>query len=241
MSGKARKVLVTGATSGIGAAISRRLLEEGHRVVGIGRDFSKLDCADHPEFVAQIVDLADLDALPAALQSLLRRHPDLDGAILAAGRGHLAHLEQFSFAQLRALMDLNFTSQAFVARSLIPKFKQQGRGDLIFIGSEAALEGKRQGTVYCASKFALRGFAQALRDEAAKSGVRVSLIHPGMVRTPFFEPLSISPGPEEDQALLAEDVAAAVDYVLSQRPGAVVDEIRLAPQKQVVVFDRRDG
>ena len=64
--------------------------------------------------------------------------------------------------------------------------KKIGKGDVIFIGSEAALNGSRKGTIYCASKFALRGFAQALRDECSKSSIRVTIINPGMVKTGFF-------------------------------------------------------
>lgn len=234
-----RTLLVTGATSGIGAAVCRQLLEDGHRVLGIGRDFSRWEIPQQSHFIPCVLDFSDLDALPQALEDLMRRHGELDGAVLAAGRGLLGHLEQLSYTQIRQLLDLNFTSQAFVARALMPRLKARGRGDLIFIGSEAALEGKRQGSVYCASKFALRGFAQALRDEGAKAGIRVSLIHPGVVRTPFFDDLHIAPGPEDVQALEAQDVADAVRYVLSLRPGAVVDELRLAPRQQAVVFDRR--
>lgn len=229
-----RRYLITGATSGIGAAISRQLLRAGHRVVGLGRDFTKLDCAADEAFEAVVLDLADLDRLPTALDTLLPSLGTLDGAILAAGRGHLAHLEEFSYAHLRALMDLNFTSQAFVARALVPQLKRRGHGDLVFIGSEAAFAGKRQGSVYCASKFALRGFAQALREESGKSGLRVSLIHPGLVRTPFFDELKIEPGSAEGQALAADDVAAAVLYVLAQGPGVVIDELRLSAPTQVV-------
>lgn len=234
----ARRILVSGATSGIGAAVCRRLLAAGHGIVALGRDFSKLDCADDGRLVAEEVDLGDLDRLPSFVDDLVRRHDDLDGAVLAAGRGHLAHLEQFSYSQLRDLMDLNFTSQAFLARGLVSMLKRRRGGDLIFIGSEAALQGKRQGTVYCASKFAIRGFAQALRDETAKSGVKVSLIHPGMVRTPFFDELNIAPGPAVEHALDGDDVAVAVEFILGQPATAVVDEIRLSPLKQVVVFDR---
>lgn len=236
---KSRTLLVTGATSGIGAAICRRLLQDGHRVLGMGRDFSRWSAEQAPGWTAYPVNLDDLDDLPKVLEDLLRRHREVDGAVLSAGRGLLGHVEQFSYSQIRQLIDLNFTSQAFVARALMPHLKGRGGGDLIFIGSEAALEGKRQGSVYCASKFALRGFAQALREEGAKRGVRVTQIHPGVVRTPLFDGLHISPGPADEHALEADDVADAVRYVLSLRPGAVVDELRLAPRQQSVVFDRR--
>ncbi|MCZ6795808.1 MAG: SDR family NAD(P)-dependent oxidoreductase, partial [Planctomycetota bacterium] len=96
--------------------------------------------------------------------------------------------------------------------------------------------GKRQGAVYCASKFALRGFAQALREECAASGVRVTIVNPGMVRTGFFDDLDFAPGEEPANYVLPEDVAEVVAAVLSMRRETVVDEINLSPLKKVVRF-----
>ncbi len=228
-----RTVLVTGATSGIGRAISQRLCADGHRVVGIGRDFSQQDLGP-PAFTAAPCDLSDLDALPGLLAELVRQHPTVDALVLSAGRGLFGGLEEFSPTQIRALIDLNFTSQVLVARACLPTLKQRGWGDLVIIGSEAALAGRRQGSLYCASKFALRGFAQALREDCAKSGVRVSSIHPGMVKTRFFADLDFTPGDAEENHLQPEEVAAAVAFVLAQRPGAVIDEICLSPLTRVV-------
>ena len=232
-----RNVLVTGATSGIGKAISARLLERGHRVVGVGRDFDKVDF-ESPRFHAEKLDLADLTALPEALRELFERFLEIDAVVLNAGRGELGSLEEFSYDRIHRLLDLNLTSQIYMARAVLPLLKRRKRGDLIFMGSEAALRGGRKGAVYCAAKFGLRGFAQALREECAKSGVRVTSIHPGPVRTPFFDDLPIAPGEGEDQALKPEDVAEAVLLALEQRGGAVVDEIVLSPLKRVVTFKK---
>lgn len=227
--------LITGASSGIGRGIGERLLRENWQVIGTGRDFGKF----HPgteRFTPVVLDLADLDRLPARLARLVKEHEDVDTVILSAGRGHFGSLEEFAYADIRALMDLNFTSQAYVARAFLPLLKRRGRGDLIIIGSEAALKGSRKGAVYCASKFALRGFAQALREECARSGVRVTLVNPGMVDTPFFDTLNFTPGEDSSQHLVAEDVAEAVWTVLQSRPGCVFDEINLSPRDHVIRF-----
>lgn len=229
---RSRTALVTGATSGIGRAVAARLIADGHRVVGVGRDFSKPSLGD--AFTPATLDFADLDALPERLRELAAGHPGIDALVLAAGRGLIGGLEQCSYRQIRELLDLNFTSQAFVVRAFLPALKRRGGGDVVFIGSEAALAGARQGSVYCASKFAVRGFAEALRDECAKSGVRVSIVHPGLVRTPFFDGLPIAPGDDDANALEPDEVAAAVALALAQRPGAVIDEIVLSPLKNVV-------
>ncbi len=232
-----RKFLLSGATSGIGLAISRRLLDEGHQVVAIGRDFSRFD-GQSPRLQQVSLDLSQLDTLPERLKRLGKEQGDIDGVICCAGRGQFGSLEEFSFEQIRQLIDLNFTSQAFITRAFLPILKRRGRGELVIIGSESALSGGRRGAIYCASKFALRGMAQALREECARSRVRVCLINPGMVRTPFFDELNFAPGEDESNYVEADDVAEAVSMAINARAGTVVDEINLSPLKKVIQFNR---
>ena len=111
--------------------------------------------------------------------------------------------------------------------------KRARHGHLIFTGSEAALTGTQKGSLYCAAKFALRGFAQALRAETARSGLRVTLINPGMVQSPFFDELDFQPGKDADNYILPEDVAEVITQALMARDGTVIDEINLSPQKKV--------
>jgi NADP-dependent 3-hydroxy acid dehydrogenase YdfG len=119
---------------------------------------------------------------------------------------------------------------------LLPSLKRKKNTDLVYVGSEAALKGSRKGAIYCASKFALRGFTQALREECAKSRVRVSLINPGMVKTPFFEGLSFEPGGDAGQFITADDVAETLQYILNSNPNIVLDEINLSPLNKVIHF-----
>ncbi len=232
------RVLVTGASSGIGRAVCERLLADGHHAIGIARDFDKFPC-DNRHFEAHSIDLADLDQLPDHLQNLVATYPALDALVLNAGAGRFGTLEQFSYDQIRALIDLNFTSHVFVARAFLPSLKKAGRGHLVFMGSEAALTGTAQGSLYCAAKFALRGLAQALRAECARAGIRVTLVNPGMVQSPFFDELDFRPGPDPDNYILPEDIAAVIVQALTARDGTVLDEINLSPQKKVIEFGTR--
>jgi NADP-dependent 3-hydroxy acid dehydrogenase YdfG len=232
-------ILVTGASKGIGQAICHKLLAEGYHVVGIARQFQGSTLAHHPNFEGVSLDLSNLEALPQALKELKGRYPQVKGLICNAGRGHFKHLEEFSFEQIRSLIDLNFLSHVYLTKAFLPLLKKQTRSDVIFIGSEAALAGRRQGSVYCASKFALRGFAQALRDECATSSVRVCLINPGMVQTSFFQELHFSPGMEHTEHLLPEDIAETVALVLRAREGTVFDEINLSPHRKKICFHKK--
>ncbi len=231
----ARCFIVSGASSGIGRACAKMLLLQGYTVIGLSRDSSKFT-QPHPNFYGYQIDLADLKNLAGHFKALLKTYPNISGMILSAGQGRFASLEEFSYAQMQTLLDINLQSPIFTAKALLPHLKKQPLADLVFIGSEAALKGSRKGSLYCASKFGLRGFTQALRDECAKSSVRVALINPGMVKTAFFDDLSFSPGDAESQHLQATDVAEAVQYVINSRKGIIVDEINLNPANHVINF-----
>ncbi|MDD1629560.1 MAG: SDR family oxidoreductase, partial [Methylococcaceae bacterium] len=161
-----------------------------------------------------------------------------DAVVFSAGIGQFGSVEEFSYPQIEALMTINFTSQVFLTKALLPALKRKANSDLIFIGSEAALKGSRKGAIYCASKFAIRGFTQALREECSNSNVRVCLINPGMVKTAFFEHLTFEPGDHESNFILPENVAAAVSYVLGTRAQIVIDEINLSPLNKVIKFKK---
>ena len=231
----ARKILVTGASRGIGAAITRRLLQDGHEIIGIGRDFSAwkplpkgLDALE--------LDLAELSALPHRLGEIARLHPEIDGLVMNAGYGRFGSLEEFSYQQIRAMVETNLVQHIYLARTFLPRMKKLNRGDLIIIGSEAALSGGKRGAVYSACKFGLRGLAQSLREECSGNGIRVCLINPGMVATGFFAQLDFAPGTDPSQHLRPEDIAQAVHMVLEAHPGTVFDEINLQPLKRVIQF-----
>lgn len=230
-----RCFLVTGASSGIGRAIARKLLLLGHQVIGTSRDCTRF-CVANPLFSAFHLDLSRTQDLHANAVALQKRFPQIDGVIFAAGIGQFGSLEEFSFAQIEHLLTVNFTANALLTRALLPNLKKQPHSDLIYIGSEAALKGSRKGTVYCASKFALRGFTQALREECAKSRLRVTLINPGMVQTPFFDGLNFEPGSEPGHFIEAKDVAQAVEYIIDSNPAIVIDEINLSPLQKVIHF-----
>lgn len=232
-----RTILITGASSGIGRAIARHLLDLGHYVIGVSRDGGKFT-RQHERFSPVSMDLSKLTDLPAHLQTLEQQFPALDTIIFAAGTGRFGSLEEFSYRQIEDLMTVNFASPVFITKALLPGLKQKRRSDLIYIGSEAALKGSRKGSIYCASKFALRGFTQALREECGKSQVRVCLINPGMVKTEFFKHLNFEPGDDASNYLQPEDIADAVAYVLNANPGIAIDEINLNPLNKVVKFKK---
>lgn len=234
-----RKVLITGATSGIGRATALHLLGLGAQVVGLGRDFSAWP-ADTPGFIRVPVDLGKLSDLPSTLKALARHHPDVDAVLCNAGSGRFGSLEQHSYRQIEESIGLNLVQHIFVAKAFLPVLKRHEAADLIFLGSESAVQGGPEGALYCAAKFGLRGLAQSLRKDCARAGVRVCLINPGMVDTPFFTDLDFRPDPDKCSHLRPEDIAEAIVLVLGAPRGTVFDEINLSPLKKVIRFRKHE-
>ncbi|MCY3768384.1 MAG: SDR family NAD(P)-dependent oxidoreductase [Gammaproteobacteria bacterium] len=228
---------MTGAGSGIGRAVSGRLAADGANVLAVSRqpEGNAAGCLPASgSFRYFQCDLSDSSDLDLKISRILRETGVLDGVILCHGYGDFGSLEEFSASRIQQLVDTNLTSYAMILRLVVPRLKRQRQGDVVVIGSESAMSGGKRGAVYSAAKFGLRGLVQALRKECAPSHVRVSIINPGMVDTPFFDALDFAPGESPDNFLVSADVASAVCSVLEMRPGSVVDEINLSPLKTVI-------
>ena len=234
---KEKYIFVSGVSSGIGEAITEELLRAGINVVGASRRQAKF--VDTPGYHHVEVDFSDLRLLPQRLREISKEYSEIAGIVSCAGTGQFGSIEEFSFDQINELIQLNLTSHIYVAKQFMPGLRKMDSSDIILVGSEAAISGGKRGAVYSASKFGLRGFSQALRDESAKSGVRVSLINPGMVNTPFFDHLNFRPGSEPENYIEPSDVADVVKMILSARPGTVFDEISLSPLKKVIDFQSK--
>jgi len=232
-----KQALVTGASSGIGLAVTRSLLAQDYQVTGISRGGSIAGLADD-NFHPLGLDLGDLARVERELGEVLRTR-QFDCLVHAAGRGDFGSIEQFSRRQIEESMRVNLLSGMLICRALVPGMRRQGRGRIVFIGSESALRAGRKGALYSAAKFGLRGFSQALREDCAADGIQVSLVNPGMVRSPFFDELAFAPGALAENAIEVDDVAAVVMQILQSSADIVIDEVNLSPRVKSVDFTRK--
>lgn len=229
-----KTALITGASSGIGLAIAGLLLEKNYRVVGISRQ-AEISQFSHPDFSSVQLDLKRLEDCDRCIKSLIKQNT-FDCFIHCAGYGHFGSIEQFSVAQIERAIHVNLTSALVLCRQLVPMLRRQKQGRLIFIGSESAHKAGRKGVLYSAAKFGLRGFCQALREDCAKDGIGVSLINPGMVRSPFFDEQSFAPAKQPENAIETIDVANIIWQILQTSTDIVIDEINLSPRIKSIDF-----
>ena len=213
-----KTALITGASRGIGRAIAEELGKDHHILVGASKDASavvdKLPSAEPFE-----VDLRDEQAIVEAA----RKVENVDIVVHAAGVLHKAPFDELDAEQWRETMDINVLAPVTLTRELLPALRRS-RGLLITINSGAGFHGVEENTAYCASKFALRGFTDALRLEE-KGKIRVTSIHPGRTDTDMLADPKHGDRPKTDPVNVARAVRLAVDV----DPDTVVEFLRVAP------------
>ena len=232
---KERKVLVTGSSDGIGRSITLSLLKSGAKVIGLARDHSKFN-PETKNYIKCKTDFSNEEILLNTIAKIIKDHKDLDCLVSNAGFGKFGTLETFSTKEINDFIFTNLTSHMILTNKILPHLKKIRRGNIIFIGSESALKGGKNGSLYSAAKFGLRGFSQSIREESCSKNIHVSLINPGMVRTSFFNNLDFMPGEDKSNAIEPDDIGKIIIDILSTRNGSVIEEINLSPLKKVIKF-----
>lgn len=232
---KERKVLVTGSSDGIGRSITLSLLKSGAKVIGLARDHSKFN-PETKNYIKYKTDFSNEEILLNTIAKIIKDHKDLDCLVSNAGFGKFGTLETFSTKEINDFIFTNLTSHMILTNKILPHLKKIRKGNIIFIGSESALKGGKNGSLYSAAKFGLRGFSQSIREESCSKNIHVSLINPGMVRTSFFNNLDFMPGEDKSNAIEPDDIGKIIIDILSTRNGSVIDEINLSPLKKVIKF-----
>lgn len=221
--------IITGSSKGIGKAIAQKLLNQGDKVIGISRTKGEIE---HENFTHISFDMKEIHKLSCL--ELEKYSPD--GVIFSQGFGIFKNLEEMSIDVILEMMNVNLISIAIMSKLLLPVLKKKPKAFMIFLGSEAGLQGKTRSSIYSMTKFGLRGFVQSIRKECATSNVKVTLIQPGMTRTSFYDDLYFEPKKDDKCAIDPEDIAAIIPLIASANTGSCFDEIVINPQAHAVQF-----
>jgi NADP-dependent 3-hydroxy acid dehydrogenase YdfG len=222
-------LVITGASTGIGAATARRAVEFGHRVVLAARSEDKLtalaeELGDEETALAVRCDVTSWDDQQALVDTVLERFGRMDAYFANAGFGAKRGFLEESVEHWKSMIDTNVLGAALSIRASLGHFKKENRGHLILTSSIA---GRRAlpGSLYSATKHAVTAMGEALRQEIADTGIKMTLIEPGMVDTPFFDN-------KVSGALEADDIARGVLFALTQPPHVDVNELLIRPIHQ---------
>lgn len=225
MSESEKVLLITGGSTGIGAATARAAVEAGYRLALTARSTDKLDALvkefGREHAFAVPCDVTRFDAQQRMVETVVKHYGRIDAVFANAGVG--GGPGGFSGAPVdgwRTMAEVNILGVAYTLRATLEHVKK-ARGHVLLTGSVA---GRRTltGSFYSATKWAVSAIGYGLREELRGSGVRVTLIEPGMVDTPFFDD-------EKPDALKPEDVARSVLYALTQPAHVDVHELMVLP------------
>jgi NAD(P)-dependent dehydrogenase (short-subunit alcohol dehydrogenase family) len=191
-----RVALVTGASSGIGAAIAHRLLADGYRVFGTARK-PVSDLTSGIEFLP--LDVGSDDSVERCIATVLARAGQLDVLVNNAGYLVAGAVEEVSLDDARAQLETNFFGSVRVTKAVLPHMRARRSGHIITISSLAGIVPVPFWGYYNASKFAVEGLMETLRFELRPFDIKVALVEPGAIKTPFYAQPSSAKLPEYDR------------------------------------------
>lgn len=215
-----RVMIVTGASSGVGASTTRALAEQGARVTAVARSGERMnELFDGLTVDVEPGDVRSLPDMERIANSTAERHGRIDAVIANAGVGEYADFLDMSPETVQEIVEINLTGTIWTIRAALPKMLEAGRGDVVVVSSVVALMDAAGEAVYAATKAAQMRLAGSLDQEFRERGIRVTTLCPGGIRTGF----AMGRGREEGMADLdtmmnADDVTAAILAVLNQPP-----------------------
>ncbi len=218
--------IVTGVSSGIGRATAEALLARGAAVAGWGRRAP--EDLDHEQFLFFACDVRDEHAVAEAFTNTQRElGPEIHVLVNNAGLGIFGPIDGFKSEDWHAMFDTNVNGLFYCTRAVLPQLKKQQAGHIVNVASLAATAGTAELAGYCATKYAVRGFSDALFKELRPDGIRVTCVMPGSVETNFN---GATPGTEPDPyKMQPEDIADAIIHALEAPEVTMISEIQLRP------------
>ncbi|WP_316149642.1 oxidoreductase [Cupriavidus sp. BIC8F] len=185
---------ITGASRGLGAEIAKAALAAGDRVVATGRDPDHVRAAlskEDDHLLVMRLDVTREAEVQAAVDAALQQFGRIDVLVNNAGYGHLGFFEEATAADVNMQFDSNVFGLMHVTRAVLPAMRTARAGRIFNLSSLAGMRGSAFSPLYCASKFAVEGFSEALAEELAPFGIRVTIIAPGPFRTDFLSARSL--------------------------------------------------
>lgn len=233
-------IVITGASSGIGEAIARRLSNEGHPLLLLARRVERLESLGLPNTICEKVDVTDKATFEAAIAKAEAQFGPVDGLVNNAGVMLLGQIDTQDASEWKRMFDVNVLGLLNGMQSVLAPMIERNSGTIINISSIAGKKTFPDHAAYCGTKFAVHAISENVREEVASSNVRVTTIAPGAVETELLSHTTsedIKQGYDawkQDMGgvLAADDVARAVEFAYSQPQNVCIREIALAPTKQ---------
>lgn len=234
---KDKVVVITGASRGIGESVALQFAREKAKLVLVARNPEDLERvrglameAGAEDVLTVTTDISKEEEVDVMVEVTLSRFGRIDILVNNAGVGYFSPVRETSLTDWQTMFDVNVTGLFLCSRGALGPMLEQGSGHIINISSDVGRRTIAGGAGYCATKFAVQGFAESLRKEVQPKGIKVTTILPGMTDTYFAD--SEQGAAHQANYLKAEDIARTVVYAASQPAGVLVDDITVHPMIQ---------
>ena len=248
-----KTILITGATSGIGLAVAKKLAIDENQLILCGRRQEKLDeiskdLSTITNVLSLCFDVSDKNEVNKILGNLPEKFSSIDILINNAGNAHgLDTIQEGSLDDWDNMIDSNVKGLLYVSRVIMPKMIENQNGHIINIGSLAGREVYERGNIYCATKHAVNAISKAMRIDLNKTGIKVSEINPGLVETDFSNVRFKGDSDRAERvyqgykALQADDIADIIEFVINRPSHVNIADILVLPQAQATssIIDKK--
>lgn len=226
--------IVTGASSGIGSAVSRLLVSEGSTVFGLARSIDKLHGLAEElgeSFLPISCDVQSADSVRDAFRKVREKSSRVDILINNAGIGRFGPIESMSVDEFDSQAETNVRGVFLCSKQVIPTMRAQNEatgfgGHIVNIASIAGLVGNATFGVYNATKFAVRGMSEAMMKELRADGIKVSCVYPGSTETDFFDNAGVE---LQGQPMAVDSVAGTLLHLIKSPPNYLISEVVMRP------------
>ncbi|MBE9229890.1 SDR family oxidoreductase [Phormidium sp. LEGE 05292] len=231
-------VVVIGATGGIGAAVTKKLLSKGAKLVLAARDSQKLNAlisglnlSEKGEIITVACDITNPSQVESLMEKAIANFGKIDVLINAAGAGILKQYNQLTPEDLEAMLSVNLKGSFYTCQTAAKYMKDQKSGHICNIIGILGKHSMAMAAAYCAAKFGVVGFSKCMADELKRFGIKFTLFYFGGVDTPFWDTINLKV--DRTKMLSAQTAAEAILFALSAEPQAVPMEINIQPESHL--------
>lgn len=232
----AQVIVISGATSGVGETLVQQFLSKGWQVVGLGRNLKKLEVFKEDfgkNFLGIAIDIRNPQEVNQAFSTIRKSYGRIDMLVNNAAVFKMAPFLESSFEDIDALVDTNLKAGMYITLEALKIMKDSRLPSrIVNITSVASLHGIPMQSIYCASKYGLRGFSEALNQEIIKDNISITTICPGGIDTPLWNETNRYPGGSTDQLLRPSDISSLIEYIATLDPSVILKEVTLFPSNE---------
>jgi NADP-dependent 3-hydroxy acid dehydrogenase YdfG len=229
-------IVISGVTSGVGEELSRTFIDLDWLVVGLARNKEKLKKLTHEfgkNFTAIETDITDENSVAASFKFINNQFKKITLLVNNAAVFKMEKFSQCSFNDINSMIDTNLKGAMYCTLEAVQIMKASSHSArIINVASVAAIHGIKGQAIYCASKFGLNGFAEALNQELIQEGISITTLYPGGINTPLWNETNPYPGENKEEILQPKDVVSVIKYVSELESRIILKNLTIFPSNE---------